>query len=57
MKLKTVLTLSAIYLGIFGIGFMFVPQKIGIDAVPADASPALIAYSEFSAGPFLEFQF
>ena len=51
MKLKTVLTVSAIYLGILGIGFMLVPQKIGIDAVPADASPALIAYLRIFGGP------
>ena len=57
MKFKTVLTVSAIYLGILGIGFMFVPQKIGIDAVPADASPALIAYLRIFGGPFLGLQF
>ena len=44
MKLKTVLTVSAIYLAVLGVGFMLVPLQIGIDAVPPDASPALIAY-------------
>jgi hypothetical protein len=43
MNLKAVLTVSAIYLGVLGIGFMLVPRQIGIEAVPADASPALIA--------------
>ena len=39
MKLDVVLTVSAIYLTILGVGFMFAPREIGIDAVPADASP------------------
>jgi hypothetical protein len=43
MKAKVVLTVSAIYLAFLGIGFMFAPREIGIGAVPADASPALIA--------------
>jgi hypothetical protein len=53
MKLKTVLTISAIYLAVLGVGFMFAPRQIGIDAVPADASPALIAYLRIFSGPFL----
>lgn len=51
MKLKLVLTVSAIYLAVLGVGFMFVPREIGIDAVPADASPALIAYLRIFGGP------
>jgi hypothetical protein len=53
MKLKVVLTVSAIYLAVLGVGFMFAPREIGIDAVPADASPALIAYLRLFGGPFL----
>lgn len=53
MKLKTVLTVAAIYLGVLGLGFMLVPRQIGIDAVPADASPALIAYLRIFGGPCL----
>ena len=53
MKLKAVLTVSAIYLGILGIGFMLAPQQIGIDAVPTDASPALLAYLRIFGGPML----
>ena len=53
MKLKAVLTVSAIYLAVLGVGFMFAPREIGIDAVPADASPALIAYLRVFGGPFL----
>ncbi len=51
MKLKTVLTASAVYLGVLGLGFMFAPRQIGIEAVPADASPALIAYLRIFGGP------
>jgi hypothetical protein len=53
MKLKVVLTVSAIYLAVLGVGFMFAPREIGVDAVPADASPALIAYLRIFGGPFL----
>ena len=53
MKPKHVLTAAAIYLGVLGIGFMFFPRQIGIDAVPPDASPALIAYLRTLAGPFI----
>ena len=53
MTLKAVLTVSAIYLAVLGIGFMFAPLEIGIDAVPADASPALIAYLRIFGGPIL----
>jgi hypothetical protein len=53
MKLKVVLTVSAIYLAVLGIGFIFAPRQIGIDAVPADASPALIAYLRIFGGPVL----
>ena len=53
MKLKVVLTVSAIYLAVLGVGFMFAPRQIGIDAVPADASPALIAYLRIFGGPIL----
>jgi hypothetical protein len=53
MKLKTVLTISALYLGVLGIGFMFAPRQIGVEAVPSEASPALIAYLRIFGGPFL----
>lgn len=51
--LKVVLTISAVYLAVLGLGFMFAPREIGIHAVPADASPALIAYLRVFGGPFL----
>ena len=53
MVLKTVLTVAAIYLGVLGLGFMFAPQQIGIEAVPADAPAALIAYLRIFGGPCL----
>ena len=53
MKLKTLLTISAIYMAVLGIGFMFAPRQIGIDAVPADPPPALVAYLRLFGGPFL----
>lgn len=53
MNLKGVLTVSAIYLAVLGVGFMLAPRQIGIDAVPADASPALIAYLRIFGGPVL----
>ena len=53
MKLKTVFIVSGIYLGVLGVGFMFAPRQIGIDAVPPDASPALIAYLGIFGGPML----
>jgi hypothetical protein len=53
MKLKTVLSVSAIYLAILGVGFMFFPQQTGVGAVPANAPPALIAYLRIFGGPCL----
>jgi hypothetical protein len=53
MKLKVVLTISAIYLAVLGLGFMLAPRQIGVDAVPADASPALVAYLRIFSGTFL----
>lgn len=53
MSLKAMLTISAIYLGVLGLGFMFAPQQTGIEAVPPDAPPALIAYLRVFGGPFI----
>ena len=53
MKLKAVLTVSAIYLAVLGIGFMFFPRQTGIGAVPENASPALVAYLRIFGGPVL----
>jgi uncharacterized membrane protein len=53
MKLKAVLTASAIYLGLIGLGVLFVPRYFGIGAIPPDAPPALIAFLRIFAGPCL----
>jgi hypothetical protein len=51
MQLKALLTISAIYQAIIAFGMMFVPRQFGVDAVPADASPALIAFLRIFGGP------
>ena len=51
--LKTVLSLSAIYLAIVGLALMFTPLQFGIGAVPPDASSELIALLRLLGGPFL----
>ena len=53
MKLKAVLIISAIYQAIVGVGMMLAPRQFGIDAVPPDASPALIAFLRIFGGPML----
>ena len=53
MKLKAVLTVSAIYQAIVGVGMMLAPRQFGIDAVPPEASPALIAFLRIFGGPML----
>lgn len=53
MKLKTVFTVSAMYLALLGLGFVLIPGQTGIGAVPPDASPALIAYLRIFGGPVL----
>jgi hypothetical protein len=53
MNLKAVFTASAFYLGLVGLGVLFVPRYFGIGAVPPDAPPALIAFLRIFAGPCL----
>jgi hypothetical protein len=48
-----VLTVSAIYQGVVGLGMMLAPRQFGIDAVPVDATPALIAFLRIFGGPML----
>jgi hypothetical protein len=50
---KTLLSLSAIYLAAIGLALLIVPLRFGIGAVPADASPQLIALLRLLGGPFL----
>ena len=53
MKLRAVLTVSAIYQAIIGVGMMLVPRQFGIGAVPPDASPALVHFLRIFGGPML----
>lgn len=47
------LTISSLYLAVIGLALMFAPLKFGVGAVPADASPALLALLRLLGGPFL----
>jgi hypothetical protein len=51
--LRPTLTLSALYLALVGLGLMFFPLQFGTGAVPADASPELVALLRLLGGPFL----
>jgi len=51
--LKLTLTLSALYLAVIGLALVFFPLQFGVGAVPADASPQLIALMRLLGGPFL----
>lgn len=51
--LRTMLTLSALYLAAVGLGLMFFPLAFGIGAVPPDASPELISLLRLLGGPFI----
>jgi hypothetical protein len=53
MNLKALLIAAAIYEGLIGLGMIFVPRQFGVDAVPADASPALIAFLRIFGGPLV----
>jgi hypothetical protein len=53
MKLKTLFVVSAIYMALLGLGFIFLPLQIGINAVPVDASTALIAYLRVFGSTFI----
>lgn len=51
--LKWTLTLSALYLAAIGLALMLFPLQFGVGAVPADASPELVALLRLLGGPFL----
>jgi hypothetical protein len=50
---RYLLTAAAAYLGAVGLALLLAPVQFGVDAVPADASPALVAFVRLMAGPFL----
>jgi hypothetical protein len=51
--LKLTMTLAAVYLAAIGLALLLVPLQFGVGAVPADASPQLIALLRLMGGPFL----
>lgn len=51
--IKLTLVVSAAYLTAIGLGLMLFPLQFGVGAVPADASPQLIALLRLLGGPFL----
>jgi hypothetical protein len=53
MKLNVLLSITAVYMALLGLGFIFAPQAIGTGAVPADAPAALIAYLRVFGSTFL----
>src|SRR5687767_7787380 len=53
MKLSVLLSIAAIYMALVGLGLIFAPQAFGVGAVPADPSPALIAYLRLWGSPLL----
>jgi hypothetical protein len=50
---KHLLAVSVVYLGAVGLALVFVPAQFGVDAVPADPSPELIALLRLLGGPML----
>lgn len=51
--LRILLGIAAIYMGLVGLALIFVPKAFGTGAVPADASPELIAYLRLWGSPLL----
>ena len=51
--LKPILILSSLYLAAVGLALMLFPLQFGVGAVPADASPQLVALLRLLGGPFL----
>ena len=51
--LKLIFTASAVYLAAIGLGLMLFPLQFGVGAVPAHASPELVALLRLLGGPFL----
>jgi hypothetical protein len=51
--LKWTLTLAALYLATVGLSLIFAPSEFGVGAVPADASPQLLALLRLLGGPLL----
>lgn len=50
---KTVLIAAAVYLAAIGLALLIVPAQFGVDAVPDDPAPALLALLRLLGGPML----
>lgn len=50
---KLLLTAAAVYLAAIGISVLLVPAQFGVDAVPQDPSPELLALLRQLGGPLL----
>ncbi|MFE6857443.1 hypothetical protein [Nocardia sp. NPDC057668] len=50
---KALLIAAGVYLAIIGLALLIVPVQFGVDAVPEDASPELVALLRLLSGPFL----
>jgi len=50
---KRLMTISAGYLGAVGVALLLAPVQFGVDAVPRDASPELVAFLRLLSGPLL----
>src|SRR5690606_34942208 len=53
MKLGFLLRVAAIYMAVVGLGLILAPKAFGVGAVPADASPELIAFLRLWGSPLL----
>lgn len=53
LMVKTLLTAAAAYLAALGVALLVVPRQFGVDAVPNDPSPELLALLRLLGGPFL----
>ncbi len=53
LMVKTLFTAAAAYLAALGVALLVVPRQFGVDAVPNDPSPELLALLRLLGGPFL----
>lgn len=53
MTVAVLLRIASIYLAAIGLALLFVPAQFGVGAVPADASPELLALLRLLGGPLL----
>lgn len=50
---KYLLTAAAVYICAIGLALLFVPAQFGVDAVPSDPSPELLALLRLLGGPLV----